>query len=99
MPPPGAEWRERALPESIERHVVVAGHRHGRAGKRLDEPFRGGELMGFRALGEIARDDDVVGFAIAHERQHRRRAIVEVLGAEVDVGDVEESSQLAPLLA
>ena len=65
MPPPGAERRERPLPEPVERHVVVARDRDRRARDGLDEALRRGELLRLGALREIARDDDVVGLAIA----------------------------------
>ena len=93
MPAPGAERREGPLPEPIERHVVVARHREGRARDGLDEALGRRELLRLRALREIARDDDVVRLAITDQRQHRGRPVVEVLGTEVDVGDVEEGSQ------
>ena len=53
-----AERAEEALPDVVERHVVVAGHHQLRHRQPVEEGARLLELRGAGALREVARDGD-----------------------------------------
>jgi hypothetical protein len=86
-----AQRAEEALPDAVERHVVVA--RDHQAGRREpgEEVARFLELRLLRALGQVARDDDEVGadaVDVGDQRLDQRR----IGAAEVEVGEVDEGT-------
>ncbi len=63
------ERAEAALPDAMERHVVVAGNDETRRRKAIEKGSCGLEFRGLGALAEVARDDHQIG----PERRHRRQ--------------------------
>jgi hypothetical protein len=56
-----AEGIENALPDAVERHVVVAGHRESRhlhGDHAVDECAGLAELLRLGPLGQVSGDDD-----------------------------------------
>ena len=64
----GAVGVEEALPEAIERHVVVARHHQRRRRQAVDPAPRLPELIGLGALREVAGEHHHVGVAADEER-------------------------------
>ncbi len=95
MPPPGAERREQPLPDAVERYVVVARYRQHRSdpGQLVGERPRLAELNRLRPQREIARDHHQIRPAHGGELQHTRRNRRQMLGPEVNVGDVQNVAQ------
>jgi len=86
-----AERAEEALPDSIERHVVVAGDDDLRFRQAVEIALGRLELARLRALRQVARDDDEVG-AGGTDRREQRLEDGLVGAAEVQVGKVGEGS-------
>ncbi len=95
VPPPGAERRQQALPDAVERHVMVTRHRDDRRdpGELVGERPRRAELMRLGAQRQVARDHHQIRPAHRCELQHPRRNRRQVLGSEMDVGNVQDVAQ------
>jgi hypothetical protein len=91
----GAEGVENALPDAVERDVVVAGDHQRRHRNAIDEGAGLAELLRAGALGQVAGEDDHVGAVAVDEVQDPLSHPWQVGGAEVDVGDMEDRTHAA----
>jgi hypothetical protein len=66
-----------------------------RVAQPLEEPACLLELLGARSLGEIAADDDEVGFLLVHALGDRIHE-VRLVRAEMEVGQMDQASHDAP---
>src|SRR5436190_17206837 len=86
-----AERAEKALPDAVQRHVVIARNDDLRARQAIEKGACVLELALAGALREVARDDDDIGLRVAHGREQRLDQLG-VDAAEVKVGEVNEGS-------
>ena len=87
------ERRQEAAQHVVERNVVVAGnseHLVTAVAQPLEELARLAELLGPRALGEVAADDDEVGLQLVDLAVDRFDQPL-VVGAEMEVGEMDDA--------
>ena len=87
------ERRQEAAQHVVERNVVVAGHAEhfvARCLQPLEELAGLAELLGPRALGEVAADDDEVGLQLVDTPLDGLDQPL-VMGAEMQVGKMDEA--------
>ena len=89
----GAVGIEYPLPDSPERHVMVAGYRDAGSRQTVDEGPCLSKLLGFGSLREVARNNDQIRSSGAHHPGNCIGQPGEMRRAKVNVRYVENSTQ------
>ena len=85
----GPEGTAEALPDPVERDVVISWNDERGCFEARDETSRLTKLLGLGSLRQVPRHDHQVGLALGCEPQHACCELRQMGRAEVDVRDME----------